>query len=144
MAKPKIYVCFDYEEDRNYKNILSAWNANPNFDFSFRDMSSNEIKTSSIPVVKGCLTRKINAADYTLVIIGKDANKLHPDSKEIGYTNWQNFEVAKSIENGNGLIGIKLNYLYAAPEEMLGQGATWASAFTQEKITNAILEAMKK
>lgn len=144
MAKPKIYVCFDYEKDHIYKYLLDAWSANPYFEFSFNDMTPNEIKTSSVPVVKSCLARKINESDYTLVIIGEDANKRHPDSAEIGYKNWQNFEVAKSVENGNKLIGVKLNYFYEAPEEMLGRNTHWASSFTQENITKAILDAIRQ
>jgi len=48
MAKKKVFVSFDYENDKHYKFLLQAWDANPKFDFLFSDLSSNEIKTWSI------------------------------------------------------------------------------------------------
>lgn len=141
MSKKKVFVSFDYENDKHYKFLLQAWDANKNMDFEFSDFSSQEINSDNISVVKANLTKKINSADYTLVIIGKEANKQHEDHKEIGYKNWQNFEVAKSKENGNKLIGVKINNQNASPEELLNASATWASSFDQEKIIDALAKA---
>ena len=138
MVKKKVFVSFDFENDRHYKYILNGWDKNPNFDFEFDDKSSQEINSWNIGVVKRALSRKINEADYTLVIVGKEANKLHNDYKEIGYRNWQNYEVAKSKEHGNKLIGVKINSLYKSPEELLGSSAKWAMSFTQESIIKAL------
>lgn len=33
MAKKKVFVSFDYDDDKNYRNLLKAWDANPDFDF---------------------------------------------------------------------------------------------------------------
>ena len=144
MKKEKVFVSFDYEKDKHYKFLMEAWAANPNFEFTFTDKSSGEIKSEDIPVVKAGLTRKINSATYTLVIIGEDANKKHSDYKEIGYKNWQNFEVAKSLENGNRLIGVKIKSSYSAPEEMVGEGASWAFSFNQDDIIEALEKEKKK
>mgnify|MGYP002661022901 CR=1 FL=1 len=81
--KPKVFVSFDYENDKHYKFLLQAWDANPNFDFYFSDLSSQEINSLSIPVVKQKLSQKINEATYTLVIVGKEANKQHKDHKDM-------------------------------------------------------------
>ena len=91
--------------------------------------------------MRAALTRKINSADVTLVIIGKDANKKHPDSEEIGYKNWINFEIAKSVENGNSIVGVKLDREYESPDEILGVGASWAMSFTEESIIKALEDA---
>jgi hypothetical protein len=48
------------------KALLKAWDANPNFDFYFSDLSSDEIKSSSVSVVKQVLSKKINEANYTI------------------------------------------------------------------------------
>jgi hypothetical protein len=144
MAKKKVFVSFDYEKDKCYKFLLKAWDANPDFEFSFSDKSSEEINTDDISRVKAGLTTKINQATYTLVIVGEDANKRHHDYEKIGYRNWQNFEIARSIENGNKLVGVKINSKYPAPEEMLGKGATWALTFTQDAIIQALKDAAKK
>jgi cytochrome oxidase Cu insertion factor (SCO1/SenC/PrrC family) len=42
MAKKKVFVSFDYDNDKRYKALLKAWDANPNFDFYFSDLSSDE------------------------------------------------------------------------------------------------------
>ena len=80
MSKRKIFVSFDFENDRNYKYLLEAWNGNSEFEFEFDDKSSREINSWNIATIKGALTRKINEADYTIVIVGKEANKRHKDS----------------------------------------------------------------
>ena len=77
MSKRKIFVSFDFENDRNYKYLLEAWNGNSKFEFEFDDKSTREINSWNIPTIKAALTKKINQADYTIVIVGKEANKKH-------------------------------------------------------------------
>lgn len=141
MAKKHVFVSFDYTSDKHYKFLLQAWDANKNMEFVFSDFSSDEIHTDSIPVVKANLTKRINKATYTLVIVGKDAAKQHPDHREIGYTNWQCFEIQRSIEAGNKLVIVKLSPSYIAPNECYGVGAQWASSFTQDNIIRALNNA---
>ena len=144
MAKKKVYVCFDYDRDKYYKYLMNAWNANPDFDFSFNDQSPDEIQSNDISVIKGCLTKKIKEANYTVVLAGKDADKQHKDHLKIGYKNWQNFEVAKSVENGNRLIVVELPEYTHAPEECYGHNAIWAGAYSQENIIKGLNKAASK
>ena len=141
MAKKKVFVSFDYENDRHYKNLLSAWDANDNFEFYFNDHSSGEVQTNDISRVKAALTTKINQATHTLVIVGKHANTQHKDHKEIGHKNWINFETAKSKLNSNKLVGIKLDSTHTSPDELLNSDAKWAMTFTQAAIIKALEEA---
>lgn len=141
MAKKKVFVSFDYENDKHYKFLLKAWDANLEFDFSFSDLSSQEINSWDVSRVKAALTRKINSATYTLVIVGKEANKKHVDSYEIGYKNWLNFEIAKTKINRNKLVAVKLSSTYTSPDELLGSGAKWAMSFKQDPIIKALKEA---
>jgi hypothetical protein len=89
--RPSEFALLD--NDKRYKTLLKAWDANPNFDFYFSDLSSDEIKSSSVSVVKQVLSKKINEANYTVVLVGEEANKQHSDHKEIGCKNWLNYEV---------------------------------------------------
>ncbi len=141
MSKKKIFVSFDYEKDRRYKFLLEAWNKNSEFEFEFDDKSTREINSWNIPTIKAGLSRKINEADYTLVIIGEDANKLHKDRSLIGYRNWQNYEIAKSKELGKKLIAVKLNFNNESPDELIGVGASWAYSFTEDAIMKAVRSA---
>lgn len=77
MAKPKIFVSFDFDNDRNYKYTLNMWNANSSFDFTCNDYSPSEINSWNIPTVKSVLSRKINEATHVIVIVGAEADKLH-------------------------------------------------------------------
>ena len=141
MAKKTVFVSFDYENDKHYKFLLEAWDAHKQFDFLFSDRSSGEINSNNIAVVKAGLTRRINTAKYTLVIIGKEANKRHKDYKLISYKNWINFEIARSKDNGNKLVAVKINKEYESPDELLGEGASWAMSFTETAIVKALNKA---
>lgn len=138
MAKKKVFVSFDYENDRHYKYLLEAWDSNPNFDFQFSDLSSKEINSWDIPTIKGVLTKKISEATYTLVIVGNEANKQHKDRFKIGYRNWQNFEIAQSKNFGNKLVGVKIDSKNESPEELLSSGTSWAMSFTLDSVIRAL------
>lgn len=138
MAKKKVFVSFDFENDRQYKYLLEAWDNNPEFDFSMNDKSSREINSWDVSRIKAGLTTKINEAQYTIVIVGKYANAKDKNSEEIGYRNWQNFEIARSKQNGNKLIGIKLDRNYTSPEELINSNASWAYSFSLESIIKAL------
>lgn len=141
MAKKKVFVSFDYENDRRYKFLLEAWDANPNFDFIFKDETPREIQSYDISRIKAALTAKINNATYTLVIIGKEANKLHKDWQKIGFRNWINFEIHQSKLNKNKIVAVKIDYTYESPEEIINEGASWAYSFTQEAVLKALNNA---
>lgn len=141
MAKKHVFVSFDFTNDKQYKYLLNAWDANKNMDFLFSDYSSDEIHSDNISVVKANLTRRINKTTYTLVIIGKESNTRHPDYKKIGYKNWINFEVARSKDNKNKLVAVKIHRAYDSPDEVKNANAKWAMSFTQSAIIAALDKA---
>ncbi|WP_222433411.1 TIR domain-containing protein [Rummeliibacillus suwonensis] len=141
MAKKKVCISFDYENDKHYKNLLSAWDKNTDFEFSFNDLTPSEINSDDYSRVKAVLTQKINSATYLLVIIGKHANDKHPRSIEIGDKNWINWEINKGKELGKKLIAVKLDNSNESPSAILNSGASWAKSFTQESIINALNKA---
>ncbi|MBE6022895.1 MAG: hypothetical protein E7231_06630 [Cellulosilyticum sp.] len=144
MAKKKVCVSFDYEHDRLYYNLIEAWNENPKIDFSINDCTPNEIKTESVSTVKQVLSTKIGQANYMIAIIGEHSNDKHPDSKEIGYNNWQAYEIAKNTEKGNGLVVVKIKQENAAPSEAYGVGAKWVYSFNLEDILEKLNELVGK
>ncbi len=139
--KKKVLVCFDFEKDRHYKYLMNAWDANENFELSFNDVTPDEIKSDSIPVIKANLTKKINIADVTVVLVGEDAKKLHKDWKAIGYDNWQIFEIEQSKANNNAIIVVYLDSKFEAPDECYGCGAQWVYSFNESDIVDAIKNA---
>lgn len=141
MAKKEVFVSFDYDNDKHYKFLLEGWDANPNFGFKFSDKSAHEISSENVDRVKAVLTRKIEDAAHTLVLIGKYANEEHPDSDLIDDINWINWEINKSIELGKKLVAVKLNSSNESPTAIIGVGAKWAMSFTQKQITKALEDA---
>lgn len=141
MAKKKVFISFDYDNDRIYKNLLEAWDANSNFEFKFSDKSSHEINSENVGRVKAALTKKINDATYTLVLIGKSANEKHLDADLIDDINWINWEINKSIKLGKKLVAVKLDSSNESPTAIMGVGAKWAMSYTQESIIKALGDA---
>ena len=137
----QVFVSFDYENDRHYKFLLEAWDANKQFDFVFADRTSQEINSNDIGRVKAALAVKISKATHALVIIGKEANKLHTDWRLIGHKNWINFEIAKSKQLGKKIVAVKIDRSYESPEELTGAGATWAMCFGDTQVTQALNNA---
>ncbi|MEZ5969875.1 MAG: TIR domain-containing protein [Hyphomonas sp.] len=137
----KVFVSFDWENDRHYKFLLQGWHNHSRFEFTFEDGSAKEIKSEDVSRVRAALTRKINEATYTLVIVGRYANSIHRDHRLIGYRNWINFEVAQSKAANNGIVAVKLDRLYESPEELKSAGAKWAMSFNEQAIVKALGEA---
>ena len=134
MAKKKVCVSFDYENDRRYYNLLEAWNENSSIDFYINDCTPSEIQSESVSKIKQVLSTKIGEANYMIAIIGKHSDDKHPDSDEIGYRNWQAYEIDKNAEKGNKLVIVKLDSSYNTSDEAYGQGAEWVNSFNLDDI----------
>lgn len=143
MGKKKVCCSFDYEYDRYYYNLLEAWNKNKNIDFSIIDCTPSEIQSESISTIKQVLSTKIGQANYMIAIIGEHSDDQHPDSEEIGYKNWQAYEIDKNDEKGNGLVVVKLDSSYYAPDEAYDIGAKWVNSFNLEDILAALDDLAK-
>ena len=136
--KKRIFISFDYTNDKNYRYLLTALAKNPRSDIEFDDVTPEEIQSYDVGRIKAVLTKKIKEATHTLVIVGKYANSYHPDRNEIGDRNWQWWEINKSNEEGKGFIAVKIESSNEPPEPLYGKGATWANSFTVDSIVNAI------
>lgn len=138
MARKRIFISFDYDNDRNYRHLLNALSKNASSDIEFDDVTPGEIQSYDIARIKAVLTRKIRDATHTLVIVGKHANSYHRDREEIGERNWQWWEIKKSKEEENGFIAVKIETSNPTPDPLYGKGATWAYSYTVQPILNAI------
>jgi hypothetical protein len=142
MARKKVFICFDYDNDRNYRYLLKALAENASSEIEFEDLTPEEIQSDDVGRIKAALRRRIRATTHTLVVIGKHANSYHSKRNEIGTRNWQWWEIEKSAEEiGRKFIGVKIEASNAAPEPLIGKGATWARSFKVESILKAINES---
>jgi hypothetical protein len=140
-AKKRICISFDWHHDRDYRNLLSAWLADPKNPVDFHDLTPGAIDTDDVARVKGVLTTQIRAATHTLVLIGAHANDFHADRAKIGARNWIWWEIEKSKEERNGLIAVKITSTNDTPEPLKSAGASWAMSFTRDEILKAINKA---
>lgn len=137
----KIFVSFDFDNDRRYKYVLEMWDSNANIDFSFNDGSTKEIQSWDISRVKAAITTKIRQADAILVLVGEHADTTHKDSALIGYRNWQYFEIAQAKAAGKKIIAVKLDRGNSSPSLLYGCGVSWAMSFSLDSIKAAIHRA---
>lgn len=127
--KKKIFISYDYSNDRHYKNLLLAWDAHTLFDFSIHDHSADvSINSSNASAIKSVISRYINEATYFLIIVGPKTHK----------SNWVKWEINKAVELGKRIVSVKTDRENISPEELMGIGASWAMSFTYSAIKTAI------
>lgn len=138
MAKVRICVSFDYENDGHLKHLLAAWNAHPDIEFSFDDRTPKEIQSDDYSVIKAGLARKISEAKCLLVIVGKYATRRARDAALIGDINWMNWEINKAKQLKKKLVAVKIDRNFDSPPALLNSGASWAYKFELEAIVDAL------
>lgn len=129
MATKNIFISYDYDNDRAYKNLLLAWDAHKQFEFDFTDHSADiSINSTDAAVIKRAISYKISNADYFLCIVGKNTYG----------SNWVDWEIKKAVELKKKIIIVKTNAENLTPLSAFGVGAAWAMSFTFDAIKNAI------
>lgn len=127
MADKKIFVSYDYDNDKHYRYLLSAWDANKSFEFTFEDHSTPAINSEDAGRIKAAISAKLKNADCLLVIVGE----------ETATCDWVIWEIEKALELELGLIGVKIYDEHSSPSALLGVGASWAMSFTESAIVSA-------
>lgn len=132
MAKKRVFISYDYSNDKHYKNLLLAWDANKEFDFSFYDMSVDvSVDSTDAASIRRVISARINDSTPFLCIIGKKTY----------LSNWVNWEIKKAIELKKKIIAVKTATENTSPSAILGSGASWAMSFTFDSIKKAINNA---
>jgi len=129
MAKKKVFVSYDYDHDKHYKNLLLAWDANKQFDFYLYDQSVDvSVDSTDAAAIKRVISSRINASTYFLCIVGKHTHK----------SGWVAWEIDKAVELGKKIVAVKTDRSNTTPSGLYGVGASWAMSFTFDSIKNAI------
>ena len=131
MAKKKVFISYDYDHDKKYKNLMVAWDANSYFNFSFEDTSIDvSIDSTDVDTINRKISARINNSTYFLCIIGKKTYK----------SAWVKWEISKAVEFGKKIVAVKINSANTLPSEIVGVGASLATHFSFELIKAAIDE----
>ena len=129
MAKKKLFISFDYDNDKKYRNLLIAWDKNDHFDFEFYDESvSVAVDSEDANYIRSVIKKKIEAADALLCIVGEETHK----------SRWCAWEIQTAKNLKKGLIGVKTDSNNTSPAELLESGAAWAMSFSFEAIKKAV------
>ena|SRR6266571_450805 len=132
MAKPKIFISYDFDNDRHYKNLLVAWDKNDLFDFTFYDASVDiSVNSTDADYIKRVIRGRIDDATHLLCIIGKNTWK----------SEWVEWEINKAADFQKKIVAVKTDNNNTSPSNIFGKGASWAKSFTFESIKKAIEDA---
>ena len=127
----KIFISYDYDNDRHYKNLLEAWDENKRFNFNFRDSSTDiSINSEDTGVIKRTISSEIRKSDIFLCLIGGKTHK----------SQWVKWEISKALELGKKIVAVKIKREDQSPEEITSAGAKWAMNFNFDAIAKAVEE----
>jgi antiphage defense system Thoeris ThsB-like protein len=132
MAKKIVFISFDYDNDRNYKNLLVAWDKNQEFDFELYDGSlTDAIDSNNAAYIKSKIKPLIERATHLLCIVGT----------KCGTNKWIEWEVQTAVALKKKLIAVKVEKACVSPTVLLNNGATWALSFNFDAIKKAVDQA---
>lgn len=127
--KKKVFISYEYDNDKQYKDQLLSWDANKLFEFTIHDHSVDIlINNTNGTTIKSVLSRFINESTYFLVIVGEKTHK----------STWVQWEVEKAVALNKKIIAVKTDRENTSPEALMGVGASWAMSFNYEAIQKAI------
>jgi len=129
MAKHTVFISYDYDKDRAYKNLLTAWDANGEFDFTFYDASVDvSVNSTDAAAIRRVISSRIRQSSRFLCIVGQHTNR----------SSWVDWEVKKAVELAKKIFGVKIKREYTSPLALLGTSASWAYSFTFDAIKVAL------
>ena len=128
----KVYVSLDWECDHNFKYMLDAWNYGSRLEFVCEEHAD-----APVTLVKKSIERKMRMCLVVLVLVGRKTGDLHPRFRDIGYKNWQAYEIIKAREMGKKIIPVALEDRFLLPPE-LDNHARNKISFSHDEILGAI------
>lgn len=132
MAKRRIFISYDYDNDKHYKNLLVAWDKNDLFDFKFYDGSVTvPVNSERAGPIRRTISQKIGDCTRLLCVVGEETHK----------SSWVTWEIEKAVELGKKIIAVKTAKGNTTPTALYGVGAKWALSFTFESIKKAVDES---
>jgi hypothetical protein len=129
MATNKVFIGYDYDNDKAVKDRLLGWDANKEFDFSSYDRSFDvAVDSPGAAAIKQDLAARIGDASYFLYIVGKESYR----------SGWVAWEVRKAVELKKKLVAVKTDSINNSPTSLQGVGASWTTMFDFDSIKKAI------
>jgi hypothetical protein len=129
MAKNKVFIGYDYDQDTAAKDRLLRWDTNKEFDFSSYDRFFDvAVDSQEAVAIKQDLAARIGDSSHFLCIVGKET-----------YRNaWVAWEIRKAVELKKKLVAAKTDSTNNSPTAMQGVGASWSTIFNFDSIKKAM------
>ncbi len=129
MAKNKVFISYDYDNDKASKDRLLGWDTGKEFDFSSYGQSFGvAVDSPEAAAIKQDLAQRIGDASYFLCIVGKESYR----------SGWVAWEVQKAIELKKKLVAVKTDSINNSPPALQSAGTLWSMLFTFDAIRAAI------
>ena len=129
MAKKKVFISYDQDNDEHYKNLILEWDANKKFDFSFYEPSVDiSVDSDYAAAIKRVILAEINSATHILCIVGEKTHK----------SNWVLWEIKKALDLEKKIVAVKTAKDNITPTGLYTDGVSWAPSFTFVSIKKAL------
>jgi hypothetical protein len=129
MARKRVFISYDYTKDKNYKNLVLAWDKNEDLDFSFYEMSVEvSVDSSDAAAIKRDISARISDSSHFLCLVGKYTHK----------SRWVDWEIKKAVELKKKIVAVQLEKNTTTPNALYGVGTSWALSFNFDVIKKAL------
>jgi hypothetical protein len=129
MAKKRVFISYDYTNDKNYRDLVLGWDKNANLDFSFYDMSVEvSVDSSDAVAIKRDISARISDSSHFLCLVGKYTYK----------NRWVDWEIKKAAELKKKIVAVQLEKNTTTPNALYGVGTSWALSFNFDVIKKAL------
>ena len=129
MAKKRVFISYDHDNDKACKDRLLGWDANKEFDFSSYDQSFDvSVDSNDAAAIKQVLSARIGDSSHFLCIVGKETYR----------SGWAAWETRKAVELKKKLVAVKTDSTNNSPTAMQGVGASWSAMFNFDSVKKAM------
>lgn len=129
MAKNKVFIGYDYDNDKTAKDRLLGWDTEKEYDFSSYDRSFDvAVDSEDAAVLKQDLAARIGDSGIFLCIVGE----------ETYHNAWIEWEIRKAIELKKKLVAAKIDSTNNSPAAIQGVGASWSTMFSFDAVKKAM------
>ncbi|OGQ83593.1 MAG: hypothetical protein A3F90_09510 [Deltaproteobacteria bacterium RIFCSPLOWO2_12_FULL_60_19] len=129
MTKNRVFIGYDYDNDKAAKDRLLGWDTDKEFDFSSYDRSFDvAVDSEEAAAIKRDLAARIGASSHFLCIVGKETYR----------SRWIAWEIRKAVELKKKLVAAKTDSTNNSPTAMQGVGESWSTMFNFDSIKKAI------
>jgi len=129
MAKNKVFIGYDFDNDKASKDRLLGWDVDKEFDFASYDRAFDvAVDSAEAAAFKQDLAARLGDSSYFLCIVGK----------ETYHSGWMAWEIRKAVELKKKLVAAKTDSTNNSPTAMQGVGASWSTTFNFDSIKKAM------